>query len=193
LYLNLALTDLVTRRSEANIVHNDSLQLSAGARQALPTGAIRLVRIERNNNAGAGGKAVVRRVSHTLQSALTQLWHETTQSLNIEEYMYNPRLPTEYYVYPPSNGSTLISIDYAAVPTALQTLTALSGNASTWGAQTIPVADVYAEPLGHFILHRAYLKEAEHALDPARSKMHFELYLDQIGARAAGDRESGED
>jgi len=131
----------------------------------------------------------IRRVSARLQTALSTDWEDETPATVVEEYMYDPRVPREFYVYPPNTGAGVVRAVYVVLPTPLETLTELSSNLSAWQDQEIPVEDVYAEALAHFILHRAYSKEAEWALDPARAKQHFELYLEAIGTKVAQDTE----
>lgn len=129
----------------------------------------------------------IRRVSSRLQTALSVDWEDETPATVVEEYMYDPRVPREFYVYPPNDGAGLVRAVYVRLPEALSTLSELSENVSTWGAQELPVEDVYAEAIAHFVLHRAYSKEAEWALDPARAKQHFELYIEAINTKVSQD------
>lgn len=133
--------------------------------------------------------ARIRRVSSRLQTALSVDWEDETPTTVVEEYMYDPRNPREFYVYPPNNGAGVVRAVYTLLPTPLSTLTELGENVSTWQAQELPVEDVYAEALAHFILHRAYSKEAEWALDPMRAKQHFELYLEAVNTKVLQDAE----
>lgn len=130
--------------------------------------------------------SLIRRVSRAMQTAMNHDWEGETPETEVIEYMYDPRHPLEFYVYPPNDGNGLVRAVYAVLPTPLLTHTE-AGSTYTWESQTLPVDDVYAEAIAHFVLHRAYSKEAEWANDPVRAKQHFELYLELVKTKTGED------
>lgn len=130
-----------------------------------------------------------RRVSASLLAAVSPGWEDRTATVEVDDYTYDPRNPQVFYVDPPNDGTGAVRAVYAAYPVALETLTELTDDVEAWGAQELPVSDAYIDALVNFVLHRAYLKEAEWALDPARARSHLELYLELIGVKAAQDVE----
>lgn len=130
---------------------------------------------------------MIRRVSRTLQTAMNHDWEREPPETDVIEYMYDPRNPLEFYVYPPNNGYGVVRAVYAKLPTPLQTLTQLGNDAAAWGDQVIPIDDVYVEALAHFVLHRAFSKDAEWALNPEKAKEHFTLYLELLATKTAED------
>lgn len=113
-------------------------------------------------------------------------WEDTTQTLEVDDYTYDPRHPREFYVYPPNTGLGAVRAVVCQFPTELVDYTTDEVN---WGAQELPVSDAYAEAIAQFVLHRAFNKEAEWALNPIRAKQHFELYLELVATKGAQDAE----
>lgn len=130
---------------------------------------------------------LIRRVSRTLQTAMNHDWEQEPAETDVIEYMYDPRNPLEFYVYPPNTGLGVVRAVYAKLPPPVQTLTALGNNTTTWGDQVLPIDDVYAEALAHFVLHRAFSKDAEWALDPDRANQHLEQYRELLTTKTVED------
>lgn len=131
--------------------------------------------------------ALIRRVARTMQTAMSHLWEGETPEREVIEYMYDPRHPREFYVYPPNDGTGIVRAIYTKLPPLLSTPEELGDDLDAWAEQELPIDDVYAEAIAHFVLHRAYSKEAEWALDPVRAKQHFELYLELVNTKTTED------
>lgn len=132
--------------------------------------------------------SLIRRVSRTMQTAMNHNWEGETPEQEVIEYMYDPRNPKEFYVYPPNDGTGVVRAVYTRLPDPLQTIAQI-GSEVAWGAQELPIPDEYAEAIANFVLHRAFSKDTEWARDDKRALHHFELYLEMIGVKAKADQE----
>lgn len=171
-WLNDAQREVAIYRPDACTV-TTSMTCSAGTRQTLPSAATALVDVVRNT---AG--AAVRKVPREILDAQLPTWHAATAG-DTKHFMYDPRLPREFYVYPPATSSTSLVIRYQTAPTDL---------AST--GSTITVDDLYAGPLLDYILWRAYSKDAEYTANPERAAAARAAFDRSMGAKVAADAAS---
>ena len=129
----------------------------------------------------------VRRVSGSLARAVADSWEDETPTTEITEYMYDPRVPREFYVYPPNDGAGAVRAVYSKFPAKLVNYTDSGQDADAWGDQVIDVPEEYMEALASFVLHRCFRKEAEYAADSARAKLFFDHYIEIVGAKSDAD------
>lgn len=127
--------------------------LVAGTLQTIPTGAELLLDVVRALTAANAPNRAVRRVEMTLLDAQSPNWHTDTASQYVSDYMYDPREPKTYYVYPPATAGAKV-LAKVAVPPA--TIAAIGNN--------ITIDDVYDPALVDYLLYRAFSKEAEGVL-----------------------------
>ena len=172
-YANDGQRDIALWRPDA-FTTSAILTTVAGIKQALPSGATKLIRISGN---GASGR-VVTPIKQEMLDNSTPLWPNTTASATTLHYMYDERNPLEYLVYPPSNASATLRAVYANVPTDITTpssdfLAGVSGNLS--------VADIFVNALLDYVLYRAYSKDADEIGNQQRAKEHFALYAAALG------------
>ncbi len=175
-YLNDAQREVVLHRPDS-MVTNTTLPLVAGSRQTLPSNGAKLIEVIRN---AVGTREAVRLVNREILDAQTPNWHSLTGSTTAKHYMYDPRDPRVFYVYPPAaaSGSSL-DIVYAAYPTDITepadgtTFTAVTGN--------VGVPDIYGNVIQDYILYRAYSKDAEYAGNGQRATNHYTMFANALG------------
>ncbi len=142
-YLNDGQREVVLQKPEANIV-NASQQLTINsAKQTIPSGGIVLIDITRNMGVDGtepnAGRAI-RITSKEILDAQQPGWSYATNSLGyIQHYVFDPRDPKTYYVYPKAPSSAhFVEMIYSAAPTDVQLLQVSLANAgdvvSTSGA-----------------------------------------------------------
>jgi hypothetical protein len=175
-YLNDGQREIVLYRPDS-MVTNTSLTLEAGTKQRLPSNGAKLIEVIRNTN---GTKKSVRLVNREILDAQMPGWHALTGGTEILHYMYDPRDPKTFYVYPPSVGSAAsLEIVYSAYPTDITepadgaVYTAISGD--------ISVPDIYGNVLQDYILYRAYMKDSEYAGNGERAKAHYAAFANALG------------
>lgn len=112
-------------------------------------------------------------------------WH-TRSSVVITDYVYDPRTPNVFWVYPgaPSAGTLWVELAYLANPNEVPY------SADTMrldGASTVRISidDQYVDDLVNYILARAHLKEAEVAGNAAIAGAHVNMFVASINAQAA--------
>lgn len=172
-YLNDGQREVVLYRPDA-MVTNATITCVAGSKQALPANGAKLIEVIRNT----GGRAV-RMVNREILDAQTPGWHSVTGSATILHFMYDPRDPKVFYVYPPALNTASLEIVYAAYPTDVaepadgSLYTAVTGN--------ISLPDIYGNVLGDYVLYRAYTKDSEYAGNGQRAQTHYAAFANALG------------
>lgn len=175
-YLNDGQREIILYRPDA-MVTNAAVALAAGSKQALPSNGAKLIEVVRNTS---GTKRSVRLVNREILDAQAPGWHNITGVTEILHFMYDPRDPKIFYVYPPaaSSGASL-DVVYSALPTDITEpadgalYTAVTGN--------ISVPDIYGNVLQDYILYRAYTKDSEYAGNAARAQAHYGTFANALG------------
>jgi hypothetical protein len=175
-WLNDAQREIALYRPDAFSTFG-SIVLVGGSRQSLPAGAVKLIDIPNNTS---GTKAAVRQVPRRPLDEQTPEWHGLTGVTSIKHFMYDPRDPRTFYVYPPAAASgAVVNAVYAVYPTDITEpaagldYTAVTGN--------INVPDVFANAVLDLVLYRAYSKDAEYAGNVARAQAHYTAAANSLG------------
>lgn len=174
-YLNDGQREIVTYRPDATAT-TATVALSAGARQALPSGAIKLLDVIRNTG---GTKAAVRKIDQKLLDAQIPNWQNGTQSAVVKHYMYDLRDIHVFYVYPPATNTASLEMLYSAKPTEISEQTSVS---SVTG--DISVNDLFANALQDYIVYRAQAKDAEYG-NAAMATAHYQAFQNAVGVEAS--------
>ena len=148
----------------------------AGTKQALPTNGAKLIDVVRN---AAGTKKAVRLTNREILDAQTPGWHNLPSSVDVLHYMYDPRDPRVFYVYPPATTSAQLDIVYAAYPTDITE--PADGALYTAVTGSISLPDIYGNALQDYILYRAYTKDSEYAGNTARAQAHYAAFANALG------------
>ena len=185
-YLNDGQREVVMHRPDA-LVKNASVILAEGTKQRLATGTgaggvgalnlpAKLIEVVRNSG---GTKRPVRLVIREILDAQIPGWHSLTGATDIMHFMFDPRDPLTFYVYPPA-ASTGAALDlvYGAYPTDVTEptsgdYTSVSGN--------IDLLDIHGNALLDYILYRAYSKDSEYAGNAQRAVSHYTAFANSLG------------
>lgn len=176
-YLNDGQREVVLHRPDA-MVTNTTITCVAGSKQSLPANGSKLIEVVRNARA-AGTKRAVRMVNREILDAQTPGWHALAGTDDVLHFMYDPRDPRVFYVYPPATASAQLDIVYAAYPTDItepadgSLYTAVTGN--------ISLPDIYGNVLQDYILARCYMKDSEYAGNAQRAQAHYTLFANALG------------
>lgn len=176
-YLNDGQREVVLYRPDS-MVTNATVSCVAGTKQALPANGAKLIEVIRNA-AATSAKKSVRLTNREILDAQTPGWHNLPGSVDVLHYMYDPRDPRVFYVYPPATASAQLDIVYAAYPTDITEpadgalYTAVTGN--------IGLPDIYSNVLQDYILYRAYTKDSEYAGNAARAQAHYAAFANALG------------
>ena len=175
-YLNDGQREIIIHRPDATVT-NASQALAAGSRQTIPSNGTKLMDVVRNTG---GNKRAIRLCAREILDAGVPGWHNLAGVTEIVHFMFDPRDPKTFYVYPPAAASgASVELVYSALPTdvtepaAGTDYTAVSGN--------ISVPDIYGNALQDYILYRAYMKDAQFAGNAGRATAHYAAFANAIG------------
>lgn len=149
-------------------IDNKSIQLQGGTKQNLPPDGVQLMDVVRNMGLdGLSPGRAIRIAMRDILDAQSPNWHSMTPNPTVQHYMYDPKDPKHFYVYPPqpASGSGSVEIIYAPVPPTVPTL-----------ADVISIDDIYQNVLIDYILYRCYSKDASYAANPARASASQSAY-----------------
>jgi hypothetical protein len=175
-YMNDGQREIVLYRPDA-MVTNAAVALVAGSKQSLPANGAKLIEVVRNTS---GGRRSVRLVNREILDSQSPGWHNITGATEILHFMYDPRDPKIFYVYPPAAASgASLDVVYASLPTDITEpadgalYTAVSGNLS--------VPDIYGNVIQDYMLYRAYSKDSEYAGNAQRAQAHYGAFANALG------------
>ena len=176
-WYNDAILFVVNRRPD-KAVKNESFTVDeTDSKQALPSDALSLFAVVRNVDSGKPIRALSREVLDDQYSD----WHEHTAT-NIDHYVYDPRDPTSFYVYPrPAASGHEIEIMYPFAPEAV-----VIADFDT-DTQTISIDDSFVNPILDFMLYRAYSKDANYAENGQRALGSLQAAEASLGAKTQTD------
>lgn len=153
-----------------------TLSLATGTtKQAIPAPGTQLLDVIRNMGATGSvpGKAISF-INRAMLDATIPTWHSDSNSSGvITHYVFDPRNPKSFYVYPKAPATTLyIEILMAIAPTNLASL-----------ASAIAYDDLYETVLIDYVLYRAYGKDGKNAANLQRSAAHYQAFVNAINLK----------
>ena len=196
-WLNDAQRIIVRVRPDSSITRH-TLFLIGGARQSLASpGAdagvnplnprpVKLIEVTHNMVGNEPGRAV-RLIKREYLDALIPDWHASARSSVIAHYMYDPRDPLTFYVYPPSADDTELEVKYSAYPVDIDELLDMpaEGDPYTGVAGDIGLPDIYADDILNLILYRAFSKDSEFANNAEKAASYLTAAVQSLGAEVA--------
>lgn len=148
----------------------------AGAKQSLPAGGTKLNPGLRNMGTdGTTPGDVIPLIEKDELDAFKPGWANATGAATVQAYMYDPKNPKVFYVYPPQPSSSFGYIEYSydvtpADPASIST--------------AITLDDIYAPVLVHLILHLAHsVDAASSAYAQQRASDHFNMAMTLLGRK----------
>ena len=178
-YLNDGQREIKLHRPDT-VRQTGDIPLVAGSRQTLPAAADKLIEVWHNKTSRRAVQMVDRRILDDQSPG----WHALPGTTEILHYTYDPRVPTEFFVYPPAaTGAVLVgaySINPADVtePADGSLYTAVAGN--------VAIIDSLANALQQYILARCFMKDSEYAGNSARAQAHYQMFADAMGIEVKG-------
>lgn len=178
-YLNDGQREVGTYRPDA-LVSGATVNLVAGSKQSLPNNGIKLMDIVRN---ASTSQRAVRMTNRQILDAQIPNWHNLAGATEILHFIYDPRDPLVFYVYPPAAASgAAVYMIYAGTPTAITE----PADGSTYSNVTgnIGVPDIYANALIDYVLYRAYTKDTEYSGNATRATAHYQAFVNALTVEA---------
>lgn len=148
----------------------DRVPLKYGVLQDLPEDGVLLLDITRNRGfTGIDLGPAITAVDMRDLDAADPNWQQG-ESRTVQHYMYDPRTPLIFYVYPvvPRAG-TVVEGKYAQKCPEVAA-----------GTDELLVPDGYSAALVDYVVYRAQIKDSAAAV-PARAQMHLQLFQQALG------------
>lgn len=189
-WLNDAYKEVIIHRPDEN-AQTSTVKLAAGTRQRchdaqsinLPN-ILRVMDVTRNMST-TSKRGVIRRTDRRILDDQRPLWHAEPQTRDIQHYMFDDRVPREFFVYPPAVAGTEVEMAFSSVPTPHMLTEAQLGAPTT--AETIRISDTYANVIVDYMLYRAYSKDAEYAANGGRAQNHYNAFAASLGIKTTVD------
>lgn len=178
-YLNDGQREIKLHRPDT-VRKTGDIPLVAGSRQTLPADADKLIEIWNNKTS----KRAVQMVDRRILDDQSPGWHALNGVTEILHYTYDPRVPTEFFVYPPAATGAVLVGAYSVNPTDVaepadgSLYTAVTGN--------VAIIDSLANALQQYILARCFMKDSEYAGNAARAQAHYQMFADAMGIEVKG-------
>lgn len=177
-YLNDGQRVIVTKRPDCKATPA-AFTCVAGPTQTLPPTAQTLIDVHTNTNGDA-----VTKVDRLLLEATVRRWTAATQGQPIH-FMHTPVEPRVFYVYPPAVAGATLNCVFSNYPADVAAPTA-PGRLYSTVAGDIDIPDEFEAALLHFILFRAYSKDAEFGGNGQLAASHYQLFKAELGDQAQG-------
>lgn len=185
-YVNAASRQIVSIVPEANLTTSIITITNSIAKQALPTGGIKFVKVL-NNVSPADGTTIQGPVRQAEKDALDSYdpnWEYDTAIKVVaaavdffDHYCHDPRDKKAFYVYPPGSTTVYANVQYSAIPTDMTGVTS-----------TIPLTDEYIEAYVTYVTYRALTKESRETLPSAYRQELYNNFLSALGQKLQSDK-----
>lgn len=156
-------------------VHTETvtIRLSPGSKQAVPANCHQLQKILRNmgTTGQAPGRAITQ-VSMQQLDTVSPNWHAAPPSDEVTHWIFEEKNPKVFWVYPRNTGAGYVEAILCTAPAAI-----------TAESSTISLDDIYKMPLYHYMMHRAYTKDADVAASAALSQIHYQAFINALITR----------
>lgn len=189
-WINEAYLAIILLRPDAN-AKTGTFTCAAGSRQQLTaqfSSALKLLDITRNLAAGSDKRAV-RLVARSILDDQRPTWHAETGTVNIQHFMYDPRQPKEFFVYPPATVAAELEVIYADAVVG-HTLSESDLDPAGSNTTVILLDDIYKSPITDWVLYRAYSKDAEYGANEARAVASYNAFNTALGNKTQVDAAS---
>jgi hypothetical protein len=127
--------------------------LVPGTRQSIPSDGWMLLDVYRDFMADQVTPVrAVRIIDRQIIDSQMPTWHAAAQTSPVQNYIYSLTDPLAYYVYPPSDGTHFLELNYSQIPADILV-----------EANAITIPDIYAPVVLDYMLMKACMKDAEYA------------------------------
>ena len=170
-YLNGGMTQLVSIKPDA-YPRVASLTLVAGTWQSLPDDGVLFLDAVQNT---AGGFVTVQAAHEFVRVHPT--WAADTASANVSYVLFDPRLPTNFNVYPPATAGATLRVKYGAMAEPVVPTTQETVDFPAW----------YETPLWAFVVGSAYAKNGKRQ-DLAKFQQFMSMFMQAVAGNTASER-----
>lgn len=175
-WLNDAQRAIASVRPDSSIL-NHSVTLAPGTKQAIA--GLRLMAVNRNMGIdGSTPGRAIRLVERGIKDDFDPDWHTETAAIAVKEWIFDARLPKEFYVSPPVHASTVVQIEISESVNPAEI--SVVGDAIT-------LDDVYSPTMVEWAMYRCLSRESEETPNIQRATSHFQQFFSMLGAKLNPD------
>lgn len=155
-----------------------AIKLVAGARQSLPANAWVLLEVIRNmGTTGTAPGRSIRLVPRSLLDTFNPNWTAEAGKSEVQNYTYDEQDIHNFFVYPPSNGTNYVEVNFSEIPAPLTSESASLG-----------LPDVYYAALLDYVLYRACSKAVQYAPGMDVAMQHLTAFNNWLGAKVTAEQ-----
>jgi hypothetical protein len=173
--LDDAINQLILSRPDANVVTTD-LTLVAGTRQSLPDNSFSLIDIYMNKGSDGSNGLPIYQVERQHLDYFSS-WQTAVPQSIITEFAYDLRTPKTFWVSPPSDGTSIIEMDYSAM---LNEFAKMSDDFDTILDMTIDLKDVFKGPIVNYMLYLLYSTDSSSGEDRAIAQRYEQAFYQSL-------------
>lgn len=156
-----------------------TLTLAEGSRQSVPADCLGVLEMYRND---AGKRRAISQVRRADMDAAAPAWGSSRAKAAVVHFVQDARTPQQFEVWPAAQEGVQV-----------QALLALRPRPVGLGAEgALTLRDEFHEALRHYVLYRAYSKDAEFASNAQLAVTHLQACHESLGVVPARPR-TGED
>jgi len=175
-YLNDGQKEIVIHRPDASIADDIIILDDGNTRQMIPADSIRLLTVVRNmGQDGTTPGLPIMVVSRDILDTQIPDWHLSEPSTQIKHFIYDPKAPKIFYVFPRPAAGVHIEIITSVPPKKILAT-----------GEHISISEIYSNALMDYIIYRALSKDAEYA-DPNKSAGYYNMFLQTLGVKTQVD------
>lgn len=174
-HLNDGQREIATLRPDMFVV--TAPMAITGVKHTLPDACVNLQEISRNTNG-----APIRLVDRFMLDAVEPGWMTRAANKVIRHYCYDSKYPDVFFTYPPAASGASVDLVYSSLPVDVA---APSGATASTVTGNITCKDTCKSPLLHFVLFRAYSKDAEFGGNAALAQSNYALFTAALKTDAA--------
>lgn len=174
-YYNSAISAIASARPDI-FIKTQAFACAAGTSQSTPTGAIKLIDVERNTLTGLPISHVSRA---TIESADPD-WTASTGKERAVHYIHEPTNAKTFWLYPGVKAGMSVDLVLSILPTP-------ATKAMVDAGEAVQVDDQYVTPCLDWILYRAFMRDADITANANRGQLHLQSFTQAISTTAETD------
>ena len=174
-YYNSAIASIANYRPDI-FATTTVFTCAAGTRQAMPSGAIKLIEVERNT----GGRKI-RFFERGQLDDMDPEWMTGTGATEAEAYLHEAANPRAFWLYPGVAEGVKVDLVLSALPDPVTVNSVNSG-------VVVQVDDTYLTPCMDWIIYRAYMRDSDDTANSARGQLHLQAFAQYLGVKIETDQ-----
>jgi hypothetical protein len=157
---------IIATHKPESVAAKSTIALIAGLDQIMPTDAVMLLKVRRNDTSGIACYLI----DEDTMNRSNPSWAAAPAAGDVSEVVYDSKLdPLNFMVSPPNDGTGVIHIVYAKIPAPVTDTT-----------DNLSVSDSFAPLVKDYVAYRCFQMETE-GQSVARAGQHLNTFLTGLG------------